>query len=54
MEFEYDLAKAFADFFGVELNVKISEKWEEMFPALLDGEGHFIAASFTVSAERAG
>ena len=54
MGFEYDLANAFADFFGIELNVKISEKWGGMIPALLDGEGHFIAASFTVSAERAG
>ena len=54
MGFEYDLGKAFADFLGVELNVNISEKWERTIPALLDGEGHFTSASFTVSAERAG
>ena len=28
MGFEYDLAKAFADFLGVTLEVKIAEKWE--------------------------
>jgi membrane-bound lytic murein transglycosylase F len=52
MGFEYDLAKAFADFLGVKLNVNISEKWEGMIPALLDGKGHFIAASFTLTPER--
>jgi membrane-bound lytic murein transglycosylase F len=52
MGFEYDLAKAFSDFLGIKLNVKISEKWEGMIPALLDGKGHFIAASFTLTPER--
>lgn len=34
--FEYNLAKAFADYLGVELKVKIAEKWEEMIPNIMD------------------
>ena len=52
MGFEYDLAKAFADFLGVTLEVKIAEKWEGMIPTLKDGTGAFIAASFTIMPKR--
>jgi len=52
MGFEYDLAKAFADHLGVNLKVKIAEKWEGMIPALMKGTGSFIAASMTIMPER--
>ncbi len=44
--FEYELAAAFADFLGVELNVT-TPPWSSMVPALLAAEGDFIAAAFT-------
>ncbi len=49
MGFEYDLAKAFADYLGVSLKIKTTEKWEEMIPALMDGRGVAIATSMTVT-----
>lgn len=52
MGFEYDLAKAFADYLGVKLNVKTAEMWEEMVSALTDGTGAFIAASTTATPKR--
>lgn len=52
MGFEYELAKAFADYLGVKLRVKIAEDWEEMVPALLDGSGALIAASTPVTSKR--
>ncbi|MEW6671553.1 MAG: membrane-bound lytic murein transglycosylase MltF [Thermodesulfobacteriota bacterium] len=52
MGFEYDLARAFADYLDVNLEVKIAEKWEGMIPALKNGSGAFIAASFTNTPRR--
>ena len=52
MGFEYDLAKAFADYLGVRLKVRIAEKWEGMIPDLANGSGDFIAASMTITPER--
>jgi len=52
MGFEYDLAKEFADYLGVQLNVTIAEEWEKMVPKLLKGEGHIIAASLTITPKR--
>ena len=52
MGFEYDLAKAFADYLGVKLKVKIAEKWEGMIPALMKGTSSFIAASMTIMPKR--
>lgn len=52
MGFEYDLAKAFADYLGVRLEVKIAEKWDGMIPSLMNGTGAFIAASFTKTPKR--
>lgn len=49
MGFEYDLAKAFADFLGVELTVKVADSWVEMTPLLDRKVGHFVAASMTVT-----
>ncbi|RPH52539.1 MAG: membrane-bound lytic murein transglycosylase MltF [Desulfobacteraceae bacterium] len=50
--FEYELAKAFAEYLGVKLKVQIIEKWEDLIPALKDSSGAFIAASMTASPER--
>ena len=52
MGFEYDLAKAFAKWLGVDIKIIIAKKWEGMIPALLKGEGHIIAASMTDTPER--
>ncbi len=50
--FEFDLAKAFADYLGVQLKIKVSDKWEEMIPSLKNGKAHVVAASFTVTPKR--
>jgi len=52
MGFEHDLATAFAKFLGVNLNIKIAEKWENMIPLLKNGTGAFIAASMTITPKR--
>jgi membrane-bound lytic murein transglycosylase F len=51
MGFEYDLAKAFAQRLGVELEV-ITPGWSDMFEALESGRGDFIAAGLTVTPVR--
>jgi membrane-bound lytic murein transglycosylase F len=52
MGFEYELAKAFADYLGVRLRVKIADQWEEMVPALMNGSAAVIAASTTITPAR--
>ncbi|NVM56549.1 MAG: membrane-bound lytic murein transglycosylase MltF [Desulfobacterales bacterium] len=52
MGFEYDLAKAFAEFLGVELKVKVSESWDGLLPSLDNGGGDFVAASMTITPSR--
>lgn len=52
MGFEHDLAKAFAAYLGVTLNIRIAEKWEGMIPSLIDGTGDLIAASMTITPKR--
>ncbi len=49
--FEYDLAKSFSDYLGVELNV-VTPAWEGLSEALTSGKGDFIAASMTISQSR--
>lgn len=44
--FEYELAKAFADYLGVDLSVRIIEEEADMIGALKDGKGDLIAAGF--------
>ena len=51
MGFEYDLAKAFADYIGVTLDVIVPE-WDTMFEALNSGQGDFIAAGMTITEPR--
>ncbi len=52
MGFEYDLARAFADYLGVELAVQTSARWETMLPELRQGKGDFVAASLTITDAR--
>jgi membrane-bound lytic murein transglycosylase F len=52
MGFEYDLAKEFADYLGVKLKIIIIEKWEDMIPRLMSGQGQVIAASLTITPKR--
>jgi membrane-bound lytic murein transglycosylase F len=52
MGFEYDLAKAFAGFLGVELKVKVPESWDQLLPSLSKGAGEVVAASMTIIPSR--
>ncbi len=52
MGFEYDLARVFADYLGVSLDVVIAETWEDMTPLLRDNPGSFIASSMVITPER--
>lgn len=49
--FEYELAKAFADHLGVELEI-VTPGWMEMFEMLGHGKGDFIAAGVTILPSR--
>lgn len=51
MGFEYDLAKAFADRLGVELEI-LTPGWDGLFPALQKGRGDLVAASLTITEQR--
>ncbi|MBW1714274.1 MAG: membrane-bound lytic murein transglycosylase MltF [Deltaproteobacteria bacterium] len=51
MGFEYDLAKAFADYQGVELKVLVAE-WDEMILLLRQGKGDFVGAGLGITDER--
>jgi membrane-bound lytic murein transglycosylase F len=49
MGFEYELAKAYAEYLGVRLKLKMADKWEAMIPVLNDGTGAIIAAGVTIT-----
>ena len=49
MGFEFELAKAFADYLGVELDVKACKSWNELLPSLDKKGGDFVAASVTIA-----
>ena len=51
MGFEYELAKEFADFLDVELEV-VTPGWNSMFQALNSGKGDFVASGLTITQER--
>lgn len=51
MGFEYDLAKALADYLGVNLEV-LTPGWDGLFPALRKGKGDLVAASLTITDQR--
>ena len=48
MGFEYEMAKTFAEYLGVRLQVKVVDNWEQMVAALNNGSAAFIAASTPV------
>ena len=48
---EYELAKEFADFLDVELEV-VTPGWNSMFQALNSGKGDFVASGLTITQER--
>ena len=50
MGFEFDLAKAFADYLGVELKVVVAER-DEVFPLLRWERGDFIGAGLSIGDE---
>jgi membrane-bound lytic murein transglycosylase F len=52
MGFEYELAKAFADYLGVRLRIKIAHQWNDLIPQVLSGKSALIAASMTDTAAR--
>jgi membrane-bound lytic murein transglycosylase F len=49
MGFEYDLAKAFAEYLGVRLKVRTADTWKSMQTALHKNEAAFIAANIPIS-----
>lgn len=51
MGFEYDLAKAFADYLKVDLEV-LTPGWDGLFPKLEKGRGDVVAASLTITEQR--
>ena len=51
MGFEYELAKQFADYLGVELKV-YTPGWNDLIPFLLKNRGDFIAAGMTATDRR--
>jgi len=52
--FEYELAKNYADFLGVELKIIPSYNLEDLFPKLDSGEVDFLAAGLAVTDKRLG
>jgi len=50
--FEYDLAKAFAEYLGVQLRVVIVPRFGDVLPRLTRGEADFAAAGITVTDAR--
>ena len=51
MGFEYELARAFADFLDVDLDV-VTPGWNSMEPFLETGQGDFIGAALTITERR--
>lgn len=50
---EYELAKGFASFLGVELKLLIADRFTDLIPAVESGRAHVAAAGLTVTPERA-
>lgn len=53
MGFEYELARRFARSIGCRVRVVVPPRAEDLVPWLLEGRGDLIAASFSVTEERA-
>jgi membrane-bound lytic murein transglycosylase F len=52
MGFEYDLARAFADFLGVKLKLTVAKSTDQLFRALESGEADVAAASMAITPSR--
>ena len=53
MGFEYELAKEYADYLGVRLNVEVADNWEAMVRNVNQGSGALIAAGISITPSRA-
>jgi membrane-bound lytic murein transglycosylase F len=51
MGYEYELLSNLADHLGVELEIKVPKKWDDMYRMLYSGEGDIIAANMMVTLE---
>lgn len=51
--FEYDLAKQFAEFLGVDLKIITARRFNDILPMVARREAHLAAAGLTVTRERA-
>lgn len=50
--YEYELAKAFADYLGVDLKVEVADNLSDLFTTLDKGKASFAAAGLTITDER--
>lgn len=53
MGFEYELAKEYADYLGVNLRIKVVDNWEAMVQDINQGSGAVIAAGISITPGRA-
>ena len=49
---EYELAKLFADYLGVELNIVIQKEFHQILPSIVNGDAHIGAAGITHTKQR--
>jgi membrane-bound lytic murein transglycosylase F len=52
MGFEYELAREFAAYLDVDLEIKVAENWKRMEPELRNGNAALIAAGITITPKR--
>lgn len=50
--FEYDMVKLFAEELGVNLKIIVPDSFNEILPAIANGEAHLAAAGLTITRER--
>ncbi len=50
--FEYELAKQFADFLGVELNIIVKNEFHQILPSIVNNDAHIGAAGITHTKQR--
>ncbi len=53
MGYEFELLSRLAGHLGLELEIRVPKKWDDLIPMLYRGEGDIIAANMTVTLERA-
>ena len=52
MGFEFELARAFANFLGVQLEIIVSNSWDDLLPSLHNKKADVVAASLTITPTR--